>query len=221
MVGGMRRFAGILLAVSLAAFSRAGDSPARIVVLGDSLAAGYGVTPEEAWPARIQSRIDTAQLPYTVVNAGVSGDTTAGGVRRIDWLLRQPIDILILELGGNDGLRGIPPTATRSNLLGIVRKTRGKSPQTRIVLAGMQMPPSMGRDYSEAFQKVFPEVAQAERLALVPHLLESVGGVPELNQPDLIHPTPAGHELIASNVWQILSPLLVPDRSPPAPVGHQ
>lgn len=206
----MRRLATIVFSICIALGMTAVDPtpPRRIVVLGDSLAAGYGVTPDESWPARLQARVEQAQLPFTLVNAGVSGDTTAGGLRRIDWILRQPADILILELGGNDGLRGIPPTATRTNLVGIVRKVRAKSPDTRIVLTGMQMPPSMGRDYAESFQAVFAEVARAENLALVPHLLETVGGVPELNQPDLIHPTPAGHELIASNVWQILEPLL-------------
>lgn len=206
----MRRFARIVFSVCIAFGLAAADrgAPRRIVVLGDSLAAGYGVTLEEAWPARVQARVDEAQLPFTVINAGVSGDTTAGGLRRVDWILRQPADILVLELGGNDGLRGIPPTATRTNLTGIVRKVRSRSPDTRIVLAGMQMPPSMGRDHAEAFKAVFSEVAQAENLTLVPHLLETVGGVPGLNQPDLIHPTPAGHELIASNVWQVLEPLL-------------
>jgi acyl-CoA thioesterase-1 len=206
----MRRLATIVFSICIALGMAAVDPTPlrRIVVLGDSLAAGYGVTPDESWPARLQARVEQAQLPFTIVNAGVSGDTTAGGLRRIDWILRQPADILILELGGNDGLRGIPPTATRTNLVGIVRKVRAKSPDTRIVLTGMQMPPSMGRDYAESFQAVFAEVARAENLALVPHLLETVGGVPELNQPDLIHPTPAGHELIASNVWQILEPLL-------------
>lgn len=184
------------------------NAPRRLVILGDSLAAGYGVQAGESWPDRLQARIQKAGLPFTVINAGVSGDTTAGGLRRIDWVLRQPVDVLVLELGGNDGLRGIPPASTRTNLLGIVRKTRDKWPSASIVLAGMQMPPSMGRGFSESFQKVFPEVASTERLHLIPHILEGVGGVPELNQPDLIHPTPAGHDLLASNVWITVEPLL-------------
>jgi len=182
--------------------------PRRLVVLGDSLAAGYGVNAGESWPDRLQARIQSANLPFTVVNAGLSGDTTAGGLRRIDWILRQPVDVLLLELGGNDGLRGITPASTRSNIVGIVRKTRAKSPSAMIVLAGMQMPPSMGREFSESFQKLFPEVAKAEGLQLIPHILEGVGGVPELNQPDLIHPTPSGHDLVASNAWMTLGPLL-------------
>jgi len=180
----------------------------RVVVLGDSLAAGYGVAAGESWPDRVQARIRDAGLPFTVVNAGLSGDTTAGGLRRIDWILKQPVDVLVLELGGNDGLRGMAPTATRTNLVGIVQKTRAKWPSASIVLAGMQMPASMGREFSEKFGQVFPEVAKAERLHLIPHLLEGVGGVPEFNLPDLIHPTAAGHDLVASNAWTIIEPLL-------------
>lgn len=180
----------------------------RVVVLGDSLAAGYGVGTGESWPDRIQSRIRDAGLPFTVVNAGLSGDTTAGGLRRIDWILKQPVDVLVLELGGNDGLRGMAPTATRTNLVGIVQKTRAKWPSASIVLAGMQMPASMGREFSEKFGQIFPEVAKAERLHLIPHLLEGVGGVPEFNLPDLIHPTAAGHDLVASNAWMTIEPVL-------------
>jgi len=184
------------------------NAPRRLVVLGESLAAGYGVRAGESWPDRLQTRIQKAGLPFTVVNAGVSGDTTAGGLRRIDWVIRQPVDVLVLELGGNDGLRGIPPASTRTNIVGIVHKTRAKWPSATIVLAGMQMPPSMGREFAESFRKVFPEVASTERLHLIPHILEGVGGVPELNQPDLIHPTPTGHDLLASNAWTTVEPLL-------------
>jgi len=206
------RFFSLLLLVGTSLLVSAAEStnaPARrLVVLGDSLAAGYGLNAGESWPDRLQARIRQVQLPFTVVNAGVSGDTTAGGLRRVDWILRQPVEVLLIELGGNDGLRGITPISTRSNLVGIVRKTREKSPGTTIVLAGMQMPPSMGREFSEAFQKLFPEVATAEKLQLIPHLLEGVGGLPEMNQPDLIHPTPTGHDLVASNAWRTLEPLL-------------
>ena len=207
----MRFLCLLLLVGTTLLVSAAGTSNApvrRLVVLGDSLAAGYGVNAGESWPDRLEARIRQARLPFTVVNAGLSGDTTAGGLRRIDWVLRQPVDVLLLELGGNDGLRGITPMSTRSNLIGIVRKTRAKSPDAIIVLAGMQMPPSMGREFAEAFEKVFSEVATAEKLHLIPHILEGVGGVPEMNQPDLIHPTPIGHELVASNAWKTLEPLL-------------
>jgi acyl-CoA thioesterase-1 len=180
----------------------------RLVILGDSLAAGYGVDRGEGWPERVGARIQKAGLPFDVVNAGVSGDTTAGGLRRLDWVTRQPVDILVIELGGNDGLRGIAPAATKSNLVSMVRRTRARWPSATVVVAGMQMPPSMGAEHAESFRKVFPEVAREEKTELIPHLLEGVGGVPDLNQEDLIHPTPAGHDLVASNAWVTLEPVL-------------
>ncbi len=183
-------------------------TPHHLVVLGDSLAAGHGVDPSEAWPARLQSRIDAAALNFKVVNAGVSGDTTAGGLRRLAWILKQPIDVLLIELGGNDGLRGLPPESTRSNLVALITRTRERSPATGIVIAGMQMPPTMGPEYAGKFAVLFPEVAREQHATLIPHLLEGVGGIPELNQPDLIHPTAAGHDLVASNVWIVLEPVL-------------
>ena len=179
-----------------------------VVVLGDSLAAGFGVEPKEAYPALLQQQVDAARLPFTVVNAGVSGDTTAGGLRRVDWVLRQPVDVLVLELGGNDGLRGLAPEATRSNLVAIIGKARAKNPETKVVLAGMVMPDNMGEAYNRKFQAIFPEVAQEQKVALIPFLLAGVGGVPELNQPDQIHPTAKGHALVASNVWVTLEPML-------------
>jgi acyl-CoA thioesterase I len=186
----------------------AADSPKRIVVLGDSIAAGFGVDPDEAYPALLQRKIEEAKLPYTVINAGVSGDTTAGGLRRINWVLRQPVDVLILELGGNDGLRGIPVSETRANLQSIIDRAREKHPKIKILLAGMKMPANMGADYTSDFEKVFPEIAQKNKTALVPFVLENVGGKAELNQPDRIHPTPAGHQIVAQNIWPHLKPLL-------------
>ena len=198
--------------LALAAFVslRAADAPARkcVLVLGDSLAAGQGVDPGEAYPALLQKKADAAGLLITVVNAGVSGDTTAGGLRRLDWLLRRPADVLLLELGGNDGLRGLALAQTRSNLVAIIRKTRDKNPAVQVVVVGMQIPTNMGADYADGFRAIFPEVAKAERAALIPFLLEGVGGVSELNQADQIHPTPRGHELVASNVWVVLEPVL-------------
>jgi acyl-CoA thioesterase-1 len=179
-----------------------------VVVLGDSLAAGFGVEPKEAYPALLQQKVDAAGLPFTVVNAGVSGDTTAGGLRRLDWVLRQPAEVLVLELGGNDGLRGLAPEATRSNLVAIIGKARAKNPETKVVLAGMVMPDNMGEAYNRKFQAIFPDVAQEQKVALIPFLLAGVGGVPELNQPDQIHPTAKGHALVASNVWLTLEPVL-------------
>lgn len=196
-------------------FAPAADAPASdsarqtIVILGDSLAAGYGLDLSEAFPALLQKKIDAAGLKFSVVNAGVSGDTSAGGLRRIDWLLKRPVDVLLLELGGNDGLRGIPVAVTKSNLQAIIARTKQKYPQAQVVIAGMQMPPNMGADYNTAFEKVFPDLAKANNAALVPFLLEGVGGKPDLNQPDLIHPTAEGHKIVAENVWKALQPELV------------
>lgn len=179
-----------------------------LVVLGDSLAAGHGVEPDQAFPALLQAQVTQAGLPFEVINAGVSGDTTAGGVRRLSWLLRRPIDVLLIELGGNDGLRGLPLTATHSNLVTIIELTRQKYPQAKILLAGMQMPPNMGEDYTREFRELYPRIAKAKDVTLIPHLLEGVGGRPELNLPDQIHPTPEGHRYITTNVWKIVREVL-------------
>lgn len=182
--------------------------PRNVVVLGDSLAAGFGVDPSEAYPALLQEQIRRAALPFKIINAGVSGDTTAGGLRRIDWLMKQPVDVLVLELGGNDGLRGLPVTAMRTNLQGIITKAKSRNPQVRVVVAGMQMPPNMGAEFAKAFSETFPEIAKANNASLVPFLLEGVGGVPELNLPDMVHPNPKGHQMVAANVWKVLEPVL-------------
>jgi acyl-CoA thioesterase I len=179
-----------------------------VLVLGDSLAAGYGVDPEESFPAVLQSKVREAGLPFTVVNGGVSGDTTAGGRRRIDWLLRRPVDVLLLELGGNDGLRGIPPESTRTNLQAIIDKTLAKNPHAKLVVAGMQMPSNMGREFNEHYARIFREVAEKNGAALIPFLLEGVGGDPKLNQPDMIHPTSKGHAIVAETCWKVLKPVL-------------
>lgn len=195
----------LLACVSISAATR------RVVVLGDSIAAGYGLDPSEAFPALLQEKIDAAKLPFKVVNAGVSGDTTASGLRRIDWILKQPLDVLILELGGNDGLRGIQPTATRTNLQGIINKTLAKQPKAKIVIAGMRMPDSMAEEYTTAYAKLFAETAKTNNATLIPFLLEGVGGKPELNLPDRIHPTAEGHRIIAGTIWRYLEPVLKAD----------
>ena len=179
-----------------------------IIVLGDSLAAGLGVDPSQAFPALLQEKIDAAGFNYAVVNAGESGDTSADGLNRINWILRRKIDVLVLELGGNDGLRGIPVAATMTNLQSIIDRAKQKFPGAQILIAGMQMPPNMGQQYVEAFKRLFPELAARNHAALIPFLLEGVGGKPELNQPDHIHPTVEGHKIVADNVWKILKPLL-------------
>lgn len=196
------------LSAAQPATSRDGEGNETITVIGDSIAAGYGVGKEHSFPARLQSRIDKLGLPYSVVNAGVSGDTTAGGLRRIQWILKRPADILIIELGGNDGLRGILTEETERNLNGIIDRARERNPKIRIIIAGMQMPQNMGLEYTEAFRAIFPRVAKEKKVSLVPFLLESVGGVAEMNQLDLIHTNKQGHEIVAENVWKVLRSLI-------------
>jgi acyl-CoA thioesterase-1 len=191
-----------------------GEAAHRILILGNSIAAGYGLDPEQAFPARLQEKIDSLGWDFHVVNAGVSGETTAGGLSRLDWLLRQPVDVLIIELGGNDGLRGIASDVTRQNLQAIVDKTQARYPEAEIVLAGMQIPPNLGPEYTERFRSIFPDLARENDLHLVPFLLEGVGGVPALNLPDGIHPTAEGHRIVASNVWDTLEPVLGALRDP-------
>ena len=179
-----------------------------ILFFGNSLTAGYGVSPTEAFPALIGRRLDSLHLPFQVVNAGLSGETSAGGKTRIGWILKQPISIFVLELGGNDGLRGIPLTGTTANLQAIIDSVKLRYPDARIVLAGMQIPPNMGVDYGTAFRDLYPRLAAANHAILIPFLLQNVGGIPQLNQGDGIHPTAAGHKIVAENVWQVLAPLL-------------
>jgi acyl-CoA thioesterase-1 len=156
----------------------------------------------------IEDKIQTKKWNFKVVNAGQSGDTTAGGLNRMDWLLKSRIDVLVLELGGNDGLRGLPPDTTRKNLQAIIDRTKKKYPDVKIILAGMKVPPNMGRDYGRQFDAIFPELAKKNKAELIPFVLEGVGGVRELNLPDGIHPTAKGHEIIANNVWRVLEPVL-------------
>jgi len=185
--------------------SNANGVKKRIVVLGDSITAGYGLDPQEAYPALLQKKIDAAGLPYTVANAGVSGDTTAGGLRRVAWALgQQGADVLVVALGGNDGLRGIQPEQTRENLAGIIDKARTKNPQMKVVVAGMQMPDNMGAEFTTKFKALYPEIAKEKKVALVPFLLEGVGGSEELNQADRIHPTAEGQAKVAETVWKVL-----------------
>jgi acyl-CoA thioesterase I len=179
-----------------------------IVFLGDSLTAGLGVQPAEAFPALVAEKIRAAGLPFEVENAGLSGDTSAGGLRRIDWVLQRRIDFLVLELGANDGLRGLDLKSMKANLQAIIDKTKAKNPQVKIVLAGMQVPPNLGGDYVAGFERVFAELARENNAVLIPFLLEGVGGHRELNQQDLIHPSPAGHRIIADLVWRTLEPIL-------------
>ncbi len=178
----------------------------RIVIIGDSITAGYGLSPEEAYPALLQKKIISSKRSYLVSNAGVSGDTTAGGLRRVTWAMSQGADILIIALGGNDGLRGISPEETKKNLLGIVEKARKKNSDIQILIAGMQMPDNMGEHFTARFKAVFLEAAEESNSQLIPYLLDGVGGVEKLNQIDRIHPTAEGQAKVAETVWKILQP---------------
>jgi acyl-CoA thioesterase-1 len=178
----------------------------RIVVLGDSLTAGLGLQPDESFPAILQQDVRNAGFDYEVVNAGVSGDTSAGGLSRLDWALDGDVRVLVVALGGNDGLRGLPPRELEQNLAQIIERaqTRGIT----VVLAGMEAPPNFGRDYIVAFHQVYPSLARQYHVALVPFLLQGVAGDARLNQRDGIHPTAAGARILAGNVWAVLEPIV-------------
>lgn len=180
----------------------------NIVFFGNSLTAAYQLSPEQGFTALIQEKIDSLHLPYNCVNAGLSGETTADGVNRIDWVLQQPVDIFVLELGGNDALRGLPVAESKKNLQIMLEKVRAKFPDCQLVLAGMQAPPNLGQTYTSAFRAMYPDLAQSQGATLIPFLLENVGGVPSLNLPDGIHPNVEGQKIVAETVWAILKPLL-------------
>ena len=180
-----------------------------IVFFGNSLTAGYGLSsPSQAFPSLIQNKIDSLGLPYKVINAGVSGETSTGGNARIDWILKQPVDVFILELGANDGLRGIPLSQTRESLQSIIDKVKAKNSAAKLVLAGMQIPPNMGASYTTEFKNIYPELARKNNITLIPFILEGVGGEAKLNQEDGIHPTAEGAKIVAENIWKELKPLL-------------
>ncbi len=181
-----------------------------ILFFGNSLTAAYGLAPEEGFVALIQQKIDSLGLPYTCVNAGNSGETTAGGRSRVGWVLSQPVDIFVLELGGNDALRGLPLASSRENLQAIIDQVRAKYPSCRIVIAGMLAPPNLGPTYTQTFAQMYRDLAAENQAALIPFLLEGVGGEPELNLPDGIHPNAAGHRIVSENVCKLLYPMLQP-----------
>jgi len=183
-----------------------------VVFLGTSLTAGLGLEPEQAYPALLQHKIDSAGLGYRVVNAGVSGETSAGARRRIDWVVREPVAVLVIETGANDGLRGLPADSLRANIQAILARARGLQPAPKIVLAGMRVPTNYGQAYGREFQAVYPELARASGAQLVPFLLEGVGGVAALNQPDGVHPTAEGQRRMAETVWRVLEGVLREDQ---------
>jgi len=193
---------------STAAFAPPADERPVVLCFGTSLTAGLGLDPEEAFPALLQAKIDSAGFRFRVVNAGVSGETSAAGLRRIDWLLDQPVAVLVLELGANDALRGQDLAAARRNLQEIIDRTRARHAGARVVVAGMEAPPNLGTRYTHAFRRLFVDLARANDAALVPFLLEGVAGRAELNQADGVHPTAAGARIMADNVWRVVEPIL-------------
>lgn len=186
----------------------AAPAPKTILFLGDSITAGYGLDFPQAFPGLIQKKIDAHGWNFKVVNAGQSGDTSAGGLGRLDWVLQNPVDVLVLELGANDGLRGLSVDAMKKNLQAIIDRTKERNSEAKFVIAGMKVPPNMGSEYSRKFDAAFAELAKKNNAAFIPFVLEGVGGTRELNLPDGIHPTAKGHEIVAANVWKVLEPVL-------------
>lgn len=184
------------------------DPPKNILFFGDSLTAGYGLSTEEAFPALLEKDLNKTTRVVKVTNAGLSGETSAGGLSRIDWILRQPVDIFVLELGANDGLRGLPLDQTRSNLQAIIDKVKAKHPNVKLVLAGMMVPPNLGKEYTNEFRNIYPDLAKKNKGTLIPFLLEGVAGDEKLNLADGIHPNVEGHKIVAKNLVRIIEPLL-------------
>lgn len=194
------------LFIALAFFVQA--QPKVVLFFGDSLTAGYGLSPEEAFPALSEKELVKSGKKVKVINAGLSGETSAGGLTRIDWVLRQPIDVFVLELGANDGLRGLPIDQTKKNLQSIIDKVKAKNPNVKIVVTGMMVPPNMGTTYTTQFTAIFPEIAKKNKATLMPFLLEGVAGNEKLNQADGIHPNIEGHKIVAANITKVIAPLL-------------
>ncbi|GAB1446572.1 MAG: arylesterase [Cyclobacteriaceae bacterium] len=197
-----------VLIIALALLFQIGLAPKTILFFGDSITAGYGLSPEDAFPAHVEAALLKKGADVKVVNAGLSGETTAGGLSRIDWILRQPIDVFVLELGANDGLRGLPLDQTRTNLQAIIDKVKAKNPDVKIVLAGMMVPPNLGKEYTTEFKDIYPELARKNKASLIPFLLEGVAGDGKLNIADGIHPNVAGHKIVAQTVLRIVEPLV-------------
>jgi acyl-CoA thioesterase-1 len=191
---------------SVAPRSTSANGRPKIVALGDSLTAGLGLDASVAYPALLQSRLDAEGFNYEVVNAGVSGDTSAGGLSRLDWALDGDVRVLIVALGGNDGLRALPPDELKQNLAKIIERAQAR--HVTVVLAGMEAPPNFGRDYVVSFHRVYPELSATYHVALVPFLLDGVAGSQTLNQRDGIHPTAEGAKIVAGNIWNVLKPII-------------
>jgi acyl-CoA thioesterase-1 len=195
--------------VTLCFFLLAFQNPTKtILFFGDSLTAGYGLSPEDAFPSLVEKQLLKENKKIKVINGGLSGETSAGGLSRIDWTLRQPVDIFVLELGANDGLRGLPLDQTKKNLQAIIDKVIAKNPKAKIVLAGMMVPPNMGKTYSDEFKKIYPSLAEKNKAILIPFLLDGVAGIEKLNQADGIHPNVEGHRIVAKNMIKYFTPIL-------------
>jgi acyl-CoA thioesterase-1 len=179
-----------------------------VLFFGTSLTAGYGLSPDQAFPALIEKLADSAKLPIKAINAGLSGETTAGAARRIEWVLRSPADVVVIEAGANDALRGLPPKSARQNLQTVIAAVRKKQPQAQIVLVQMEAPPNYGQSYTKSFREVYSEVAREENIPLIPFLLAGVAGVSRLNQADGVHPNLAGERIVADNIWKGLKPII-------------
>lgn len=203
-----RLLTAIVFVFLLPAVMNGQASAERILFFGDSITAGYGVGEDQAFPAFIQQKIDSLDWNYKAVNGGSSGETSAGGLRRIDWVLQQPVSVFVLELGGNDGLRGIDLDATKDNLQNIIEKVESKYPDAKIIITGMQVPPNLGPEYTQQFKEMYPELAEENDTKLIPYFLDDLGGDSELMQSDGIHPTEEGHKLLAEKVWEVLKPML-------------
>jgi acyl-CoA thioesterase I len=197
-----------LLFIAFSLLLQASNQHKVILFFGDSLTAGYGLSPQEAFPAILEKKLNNKGKSCKIINAGLSGETSAGGLSRVDWVLRQPVDVFVLELGANDGLRGLPLEQTKKNLQGIIDKVRAKYPSAKIVIAGMMVPPNMGPEYTDKFRKIFPDLAKKNNATLIPFLLQNVAGNEKLNQSDGIHPNIEGHKIVAENVYKTIIPLL-------------
>lgn len=197
-----------ILIIALVLLFNGGFEPKTILFFGDSITAGYGLSPEDAYPAHVEAALQKKGIEVKVVNAGLSGETSAGGLSRIDWILRQPIDIFVLELGANDGLRGLPLDQTKTNLQAIIDKVKAKNPDVKVVLAGMMVPPNLGKEYTTEFKNIYPNLAKANKADLIPFLLEGVAGDGKLNIADGIHPNVEGHKIVANTVLRQIEPLL-------------
>ncbi len=204
----MKLFQCTLLWLLITTFTLTAQEQKNILIFGDSITAGYGVDPEQAFPSILQQKIDSAGLHFKVINGGLSGETSAGGLRRISWVLQRKVDIMILELGGNDGLRGIELQSTKNNLQQIITTAQTKDPDIQIIIAGMQVPPNLGIEYTNEFINLYIDLAEENNLPLIPLILDAVGGYEEFMQPDKIHPNAEGHLIVAETVWKTLFPII-------------